>query len=169
MNDIFQIVRTYGRCTCNATSSPIKGTCLPFWGEGVVGVALNSSVGQKRWIYTPLPIQENIDLSKFKLYCSHSSFEHEKKLKNELDLRPCFLASVDLSGQGVYGQQNHKTPNWQKNSKIHEFFWKMWFCSLLWQLGSEESLVIICSYCRAWQYRLIDVDILKIQPLFEEL
>ena len=78
---IYFQIRTYGCCTCNATSSPIKGTCLPFWGEGVVGVALNSSVGQKRWIYTLLPIQENIDLFKFKLYCSHSSFEHEKRLK----------------------------------------------------------------------------------------
>ena len=76
---------------------------------------------------------------------------------------------MDLSGQGVYGQQNHKTPNWQKNSKIREFSWKMGFCSLLWQMGLEESLGIIYSYCRAWQYRLIDVEILKIQPLFEEL
>ena len=24
---------------------------------------------------------------------------------------------MDLSGHGVYGQQNHKTPNWQKKNK----------------------------------------------------
>ena len=112
---------------------------------------------------------------KILIYLNSSCIAHTVRLnmkkgwKNELDLRPWILASVDLSGQGVYGQQNHKTPNWQKNSKIHDFFWKMWFWSLLWQLGSEESLVIIFSYCRAWQYRLIDVEILKIQPLFKEL
>ena len=93
----------------------------------------------------------------------------KKGWKNELDLRPWILASVDLSGQDVYGQQNHKTPNWQKNSKIREICWKMGFCSLLWQMGLEESLGIIYIHCRAWQYRLIDVEILKIQPLFQEL
>ena len=51
----------------------------------------------------------------------------KKGWKNELDLRPWFLASVDLSGQGVYGQQNHKTPNWQKNSKSTNFLGKCGF------------------------------------------
>ena len=36
------------------------------------------------------------------------------------------------------------------------------------QMGLEESLGIIYSYCRAWRYRLNDVEILKIQPLFQE-
>ena len=63
---------------------------------------------------------------KILIYLNSSCIAHTVRLnmkkgwKNELDLRPWFLASVDLFGHVVYGQQNHKIPNWQKSSKIRE-------------------------------------------------
>ena len=73
----------------------------------------------------------------------------KKGWKNELDLRPWFLASVDLFGHGVYGQQNHKTPNWQKNSKIREKNPKLKNMDFeppaIWLLGTSEWRQIIAN------------------------
>ena len=56
-----------------------------------------------------------------------------------------------------------------KKLKIRGISWKMGFCSLLWQRGLEKSLGVLYIYCRALRYRLNDVEILKIQLLFQEL
>ena len=61
----------------------------------------------------------------------------------------------------IGGPKNPKNPR--------NFLENVVLFTIAWQMGLEESLGIIYSYCRAWRYRLNDVEILKIQPLLQEL